>query len=44
MSGRERLSRSTTGRIEAELISIKLGNGPKAFEAVQYISLTIEPG
>lgn len=43
MSGRERLSRSTTGRIEAELVSIKLGNGPKAFEAIQDVSLTIEP-
>ena len=44
MSGRERLSRPTAGHIEAELVSIKLGHGPTAFEAVQDVSLTIEPG
>jgi NitT/TauT family transport system ATP-binding protein len=44
MSGRERLARTDAGRIVAEHVSIELGQGPQAFEAVHDISLTIEPG
>lgn len=44
MSGRERLVRSTTGRISAANLTIEVGHGAKAFEAVQDVTLTIEPG
>jgi NitT/TauT family transport system ATP-binding protein len=44
MSGRERLSRPDAGRIETENVSIELGQGAQAFEAVRDISVTIEPG
>jgi NitT/TauT family transport system ATP-binding protein len=44
VSGRERLGRPTAGRVEAEHISIKVGQNLQAFEAVQDISLAIEPG
>ncbi len=44
MSGRERQARTDLGRIEAEHVSIRLGHGPDAFEAVQEVSFAIEPG
>ena len=44
MSGRERLNRPDAGRIEIENVSIELGQGTQAFEAVRDISVTIEPG
>ncbi|HVZ03960.1 ABC transporter ATP-binding protein [Hyphomicrobium sp.] len=44
MSGRERLMRTDAGRIAAEHVSIELGQGAQAFEAVQDVSLTVEPG
>jgi NitT/TauT family transport system ATP-binding protein len=44
MSGAERLARPELGRIEAANVSIRLGRGTEAFEAVQDVSFTIEPG
>jgi NitT/TauT family transport system ATP-binding protein len=44
VSGSERLVRSTTGRIRAENLTIEVGHGAKAFEAVQNVTLMIEPG
>jgi NitT/TauT family transport system ATP-binding protein len=44
MSGRERLARPELGRIEAQDVSIRLGRGAQAFEAVQEVSFSIEPG
>ena len=44
MSGRERLARPELGRIEAVNVSIRLGQGAHAFEAVQDVSIAVEPG
>lgn len=44
MSGRERLARPELGRIDADNLSIRLGRGSQAFEAVQDVSFAIEPG
>ncbi|SFV26137.1 ABC transporter ATP-binding protein [Hyphomicrobium facile] len=44
MSGEERLTKPELGRIEAEHVSIRLGFGHQAFEAVQDVSFDVEPG
>jgi NitT/TauT family transport system ATP-binding protein len=44
MSGRERMTLSDTGRIDSRGVAIRLGRGEKAFEAIQDVTLTIEPG
>jgi NitT/TauT family transport system ATP-binding protein len=44
MSGQERRAFSDPGRIEVRNAAIRLGRGEKAFEAVQDVSLSIEPG
>ena len=44
MSGRERQARTELGRIAAQDVSIRLGRGAEAFEAVQKVSFAIEPG
>lgn len=44
MSGRERLTAAGHGRIRANHVSIRFGSGDTAFEAVQDVSLAIEPG
>lgn len=44
MSGRERLTKPDLGRIDVEHVSIRLGQGDQAFEAVQDVSFAIDPG
>ncbi len=44
MSGRERQERPELGRIDAADVSIRLGQGAQAFEAVQDVSFVIDPG
>lgn len=44
MSGRERMTLADTGRIDARNVSIRLGRGDKAFEAVSDLTLSVEPG
>lgn len=44
MSGRERQARTDLGRIDAANLTIGLGTGPQAFEAVQNVTFSIEPG
>ncbi len=44
MSGRERMSLSDTGRIDARKVSVRLGRGDTAFEAVKDLTLSVEPG
>jgi NitT/TauT family transport system ATP-binding protein len=44
MSGRERLARPDLGRIHAEHVSIRLGQGAQTFTAVQDVNFSIEPG
>jgi NitT/TauT family transport system ATP-binding protein len=44
MSGQERRAFTDLGRIEVRNAAIRLGRGEKAFEAVQDVSLSIEPG
>jgi NitT/TauT family transport system ATP-binding protein len=44
MSGLERLTKPELGRIDADHVSIRLGQGEQAFEAVQDVSFAIEPG
>lgn len=44
MSGRERIAKTDHGRIEARNVSIRLGHGAEAFEAVQDVSFAIDPG
>jgi NitT/TauT family transport system ATP-binding protein len=44
MSGQERRAFTDPGRIEVRNAAIRLGHGEKAFEAVQDVSLSIEPG
>jgi NitT/TauT family transport system ATP-binding protein len=43
MSGRERMTLSENGRIEARNVAIRLGRGDKAFEAISDVTLTVEP-
>jgi NitT/TauT family transport system ATP-binding protein len=44
MSGAERQARPELGRIDASHVSIRVGHGEQAFEAVQDVSFSIEPG
>ena len=44
MSGRERLIPPAAGRIEGERVSIRLGHGAQAFEAVQDITFSVASG
>lgn len=44
MSGRQRLTAPGAGRIAAEHVSIRLGQGAQAFEAVQDIGFTVAAG
>ncbi|MBB4292599.1 NitT/TauT family transport system ATP-binding protein [Rhizobium leguminosarum] len=44
MNRHQRLGRSETGRILAEQISIRLGKGKAAFEAVSDVSFSVAPG
>ncbi|TJW48812.1 MAG: ABC transporter ATP-binding protein, partial [Mesorhizobium sp.] len=44
MNIQQRNLRATTGRVEAEHVSIRLGRGSTAFEAVSDVSFDISPG
>ncbi|PDS78588.1 ABC transporter ATP-binding protein [Rhizobium sp. L43] len=44
MNSHQRLVRSETGRIVAEQVSIRLGKGKAAFEAVSDVSFSVAPG
>ncbi|MFB2564247.1 ABC transporter ATP-binding protein [Rhizobium sp. IMFF44] len=44
MNTHQRLPRSETGRILAERVSIRLGKGKAAFEAVSEVSFSVAPG
>ncbi|RWK46520.1 MAG: ABC transporter ATP-binding protein [Mesorhizobium sp.] len=44
MNIQQRNLRATTGRVEAEHVSIRLGGGSTAFEAVSDVSFDISPG
>ena len=44
MNTHQRILRSETGRIDAEHLSIRLGTGKQAFEAVSDVSFSVAPG